>query len=142
MTSAYWDSSGVVKLLIEEAGWEVAVETWNGAERNIASRLVVPEVSAALATARRAARLDEESERGARSRWARYHRAIEFVELTPDVGAHAANLAVEHDLSGADAVHLASALTLRRVAPIVLTWDRRLSDAAAAEGLVVVPSVF
>lgn len=139
MTSAFWDSSGAVKLLVEEAGWEIAVESWNRAEHNIASRLIVPEVSAALAAARRADRLDEASARDARRRWVRYLRSIEFVELTAAVGAHAADLVVEHDLSGADAVHLASALALKQMAPIVLTWDRRLAAAAADAGLPVAP---
>jgi uncharacterized protein len=142
VTSAFWDSSGVVKLLIEEPGWEIAVETWNDADRNVASRLVVPEVSAAIAAARRAGRLGADSAGEARRRAKQHLRAIEFVELTPGVDAHAADLAVEHDLSGADAVHLASALALRVVEPIVVTWDRRLSTAALDSGLPVLPSDF
>lgn len=142
MTSAFWDSSGFVKLLIEEAGRDIAVDTWSEAERNIASRLAVPEVSAAISAARRIGRLDESSDREARRRWAQHLRAIEFIELSPVVGARAADLVIEHHLSGADAVHLASALTLLEAEPLLVTWDRRLSAAALDAGLSVVPSRF
>jgi len=139
VTSAFWDSSGFVKLLIEEPGRDIAAEMWNEADRNIASRLAVAEVSAAIATATRYGRLDGTSAGQVRQRWAHHVRVIEFVELLAQVGADAANLAAEHDLSGADAVHLASALTLREMDLAVVTWDRRLAVAAAAEGLPVVP---
>lgn len=139
MTSAFWDSSGFVKLLIEEPGRDIAVEVWNEADRNIASRLALPEVSAAIATARGAGRLDEPSEREVRRRWKHHLGAIEFVELLARVGADASDLASEHALSGADSVHLASVLTLGGVDLALVTWDRRLAAAAAAEGLPVVP---
>ncbi len=139
MTSAFWDSSGFVKLLIEEPGRDLAVDAWNEADRNVASRLAIPEVSAALATARRTGRLDVQSDREARRRWAQHLHALELVELAPTIGHWAADLVVEHALSGADAVHLASVLTLADAEPVLITWDRRLAAAALAEGIVVVP---
>jgi predicted nucleic acid-binding protein len=139
VTSAFWDSSAFVKLLIEEPGRDLAVEMWNAAERNIAARLAVPEVSAAIATAKRSGRLDAASEREVRRRWTRHLDGIEFVELLARVGRDAADLAAEHDLSGADSVHLASLLALREMDLALVTWDRRLAAAAAAEGLPVVP---
>lgn len=47
-----------------------------------------------------------------------------------------------HDfaLSGADAVHLASALVLRDAHVVMVSWDRRLNDAARAAGLRAVPA--
>lgn len=140
MTLAFWDSSGLVKLLVEEPGRDLAVEIWNDASDIVASRLAVPEVSAALAAARRAGRIDGVSERESRRSWGRHLRAVELVELTSDVTDRAARLAGEHDLSGADAVHLASALLLAPSAPIVVCWDRRLSSAAVEAGLSVAPS--
>jgi len=139
VTSAFWDSSGFVKLLIEGPGRDLAVDAWNEADRNVASRLTIPEVSAALATARRTGRLDAQSDREARRRWAQYVRALELVELAPAIGDRAADLVVEHALSGADAVHLASVLTLAAAEPVLITWDRRLAAAAHAAGIVVVP---
>lgn len=142
MTLAFWDSSAFVKLLVDEAGSEAAERLWNDPSPTAASRLVVPEVSAALAAARRAGRIDAVSERDARRRWGRHLRSVELVELTFDVADRAARLASEHDLSGADAVHLASALSLAASAPIVVSWDRRLSAAALEAGLSVAPSGF
>lgn len=142
MTSAFWDSSGFVKLLVEEPGRDVAVDAWNGADRNIASRLAIPEVSAALAAARRSGRLDAPSDREVRRRWAKHLPSVELVELAPVVAARAADLAVEHALSGADAVHLASVLTLSDADPVLITWDRRLAVAAAVAGLAVAPGDF
>lgn len=139
MTLAFWDSSAFVKLLIEEAGSEDAERLWNDPGPTAASRLVVPEVGAALAAALRARRLDEVSHKTAGRQWRSYRPEINFVEVTAQLAEHAEALAVEHDLSGADAVHLATALQLEDPSVIVASWDRRLAAAVVAEGLVVVP---
>jgi len=142
VTIACFDSSAFVKLLIDEPGSELAEQLWNEADTVAASRLVVPEVSAALSAARRAARLDEVSERTARRAWSTYWDAIDVVELTVAVTADAADLAGRLLLGGADAVHLASARTLSAGDPILVSWDRRLSAAALDAGLSVAPSSF
>ena len=139
MTLAFWDSSALVKLLVEEPGTEIAVALWDGSTALVASRLVVPEVSAALAAATRARRIDETRARPAGTEWRRYLSALDLVDLTADLAAGGADLAAAHDLSGADAVHLATALALRETELVVATWDRRLATAAHAEGVVVVP---
>lgn len=142
MTTACFHSSALVKLLIDEPGSELAELLWNEADTVAASRLALPEVSATLSAARRAARLDEASERTARRAWSRYWAAIDVVELTSSVAADAADLGRRLLLGGADAVHLASARTLGAGDPIVVSWDRRLSSAALEAGLSVAPSDF
>lgn len=82
MTLAFWDSSGFLELLIEEPGRGLAVDLWNEASDVAASRLAVPEVSAALAAAQRAGRLDGVAAREARRRWAGHLQVVELVELT------------------------------------------------------------
>lgn len=139
VTLAFWDSSAFVKLLIDEIGSDDAEALWNDPGPTAASRLVVPEVSAALAAARRAGRLDEAAHRTAQREWASYRDEVDFMELTPALADRAAGLAVKHDLSGADAVHLATALELRERSMIIATWDRRLATAAVTERVVVVP---
>lgn len=139
---ACFDSSAFVKLLIDEPGSELAEELWNEADAVTASRLALPEVSAALAAARRATRLDEVSERVARRAWSSYWAAVDVIELTSTVATDAANLAGRHLLGGADAVHLASARTLSAGDPILVSWDRRLAAAAAEAGLSVAPGGF
>lgn len=141
MTLAFWDSSALLKLLVEEPGTDVAVALWDEATAVAAGRLAVPEMSAALAAAERSGRIDPERLRVAAGEWRRYLAALDVVELTPAVGHHAADLAAAHALSGADAVHLATALALRDRALVIATWDRRLASAASAEGLDVVPSL-
>ena len=143
MTLTFWDSSGLLKLLVEEPGTDIAVPLWDEATAVAVSRLAVPEVHAALAAALRIGRIDADRRRAAASEWRRYLAAVDVVELTPTVGDHAADLAAAHPLSGADAVQLASALALASGtgAVILATWDRRLASAAWAEGLNVVPAL-
>ena len=142
MTLAFWDSSAFVKLLIDEDGSEHAERLWNDPSPAVASRLVVPEVGAALAGARRAGRLGEESHGTALREWRDYLEQIDFVELTPEIASHAADLVMGHPLSGADAAHLATALALDDGDLVFATWHHRLAAAVAAEGMVVVPGSF
>ena len=139
---AYFDSSAFVKLLVDEPARDAAVRVWDDADTVVTSRLALPEVSAALAAARRAFRLDSTSERRARRDWDEYWGAVHVVELTAAVATEAAALAGRLVLGGADAVHLASALTVVDADPILVTWDRRLTSAALEAGLAVVPGDF
>lgn len=139
VTVACWDSSAFVKLLIDEVGSDEAEALWNDPSPTAASRLVVPEVSAALAAARRSGRLDEASHRTAEREWRSDWAEIDIVELSSSLADSAASLETKHDLSGADAVHLATALRLRERSLVVVSWDRRLAGAVVAEGVVVVP---
>lgn len=139
VTLAFWDSSAFVKLLIGEVGSEDAENVWNDPTPAVASRFVVPEVAAALAAASRGGRLDRASRDTAVRQWRRYQAEVDLVELRPGIANLAADLTLVHPLSGADAVHLATALVLEDAEVIVATWDRRLATAAVAEGLPVIP---
>ncbi len=142
MTTACFDSSAFVKLVIDEDGSEHAERIWNEADAVVASRLALPEVSAALAAAQRAARIDDAGARTAQREWGRFWAATDVIELTAAIAADAAHLANQLVLGGADAVHLASARTLLPMDPILVTWDRRLALAAATAGFAVVPAGF
>jgi hypothetical protein len=142
VTLAFWDSSALVKLLVEEPGTDVAVALWDASAGVVASRLSVPEMSAALAAAERGGLVDRARARVARNEWHRYLLALDVVEISAGIADHAAALAVTHPLSGADAVHLATALALREGELVLASWDRRLAAAATAEGLPVVPGRF
>lgn len=142
MTTACFDSSAFVKLLVDEAGSDVAEQLWNQADVVVASRLAGPEVSAALSAARRARRLDDISERTARREWTRFWAAVDVLELTPAIAADAANLARRLALGGADAVHLASARAAGSGDLVLVSWDRRLARAAHDAGLPVSPGGF
>jgi predicted nucleic acid-binding protein len=63
------------------------------------------------------------------------------VELSAEVERGAGALAATHQLRGADAVHLASALALDVADLTVAVWDRCLHAGATAVGLAVAPAV-
>ena len=141
MTVAYFDTSALVKLVVEEPGSIDAARLWDGADVVVSSRVAHPEVRAALAAARRARRLDDDDARRAVAAWQELAAALRRVELTADVETLAGDSAERHGLSGFDAVHLASALVVSGAAPVVLaTWDRQLARAAQAVGLATLPA--
>lgn len=140
MTLVYFDSSALVKLVVDEAGSDLAADLWDGCDAALASRLAYPEVRAALAAAGRNRDLSEDDLAKAEQAWEHYWAAVRPVELTTAVERHAGRLARTHALRGADAVHLASALALADPDLIIAVWDRRLHSGAASAGLQVAPA--
>jgi predicted nucleic acid-binding protein len=116
MTVAYFDSSALVKLVIDDHGIEQAAQLWDGADAVLTSRVAHPEARAALAAADRSGR-----------------------QVTPQLETDAADLAEQHALSGFDAIHLASALTIAKAPVVMATWDARLHQAAQAVGMATLP---
>ena len=140
MSLVYFDSSALVKLVVEEEGSDVASALWDGCDAAVASRLAHPEVCAALAAGHRNHELDAEGFAAAARDWAEFWAAVRPVELTREVERHAGELARRRGLRGADAVHLASALAVDTRDLVVAAWDRRLRDGATAERLAVAPA--
>ena len=138
MALVYFDASALVKLVVEEAGTDLAVELWDGCDAALASRLAYPEVCAALAAAGRNHDLSAAELDVAQSMWDEFWLAVRPVELTRHVEQRAGELARRHGLRGADAVHLASALAIDN-GTVIAVWGRRLHSAALAEGLTVGP---
>jgi predicted nucleic acid-binding protein len=140
MTIVYFDSSAFVKLLVGEAGSELAAALWNGCDAAVSSRLAYPEVRAALAAAGRASRLNEKEQAHAESLWEDFWAATRPVEFTEQVAAHAGVLASRHALRGADAVHLASLLAVSATETVFAVWDDRLRAGAEAAGIRTAPT--
>jgi hypothetical protein len=140
MAIIYFDSSALVKLVVEEAGSDLAAQLWDGCDAAVASRLAYPEVRAALAAAARNHDLDAADLDAVEAAREEYWAAVRPVELTGAVERHAGKLARQHALRGADAVHLASALAIGDPALIVAVWDRRLHAGATAAELAVAPA--
>lgn len=140
MTIVYFDSSALVKLLLNEPGTPLAGELWDTSDAVLASRLAYPEVRSALAAAARNHAIDEDSLDEAEKAWDEYWTAIRPVELTEAVGWHAGKLTRPHSLKGADAVHLASALAIGDPDLVIAVWDRRLHASARASGAAVAPA--
>jgi uncharacterized protein len=137
----YFDSSALVKLVVEEAGSELVAQLWDGCDAALASRLAYPEVRAALAAAARNHDLDADGLRTAEQAWEEFWAATRPVELTAAVERHAGGLAREHALRGVDSVHLASALAIGDSDLVIAVWDRRLHAGALAAGTSVAPAV-
>jgi uncharacterized protein len=132
VTLVYFDSSALVKLVVEETGSKLVAQLWDGCDAALASRLAYPEVRAALAAAARNHDLDAGDLRTAEQAWEEFWAASRPVELTPAVERHAGELAREHALRGADAVQLASALAIGDHDLVIAVWDRRLHAGALA----------
>ena len=70
-----------------------------------------------------------------RDEWSKF----DVVDLDQSLAERAADLAIDHRLRSLDAIHLAAALTLRPDDLVFASWDDRLAEAAAAEGLALLP---
>jgi hypothetical protein len=66
--------------------------------------------------------------------------AFAVIEIDQLLAEHAASLALARGLRSLDAIHLAAALLVAGEDLTLATWDRRLHDAARAEGLDVLPA--
>jgi uncharacterized protein len=136
----YFDSSALVKLVVQETGTDLAAELWDGCDAALASRLADPEVRAALAAAGRNHDLSADDLDTAEQTWEQYWATVRPVELTAAVERHAGQLARAHALRGADAVHLASALAIGDPDLVIAVWDRRLHAGAVTAGLRTAPA--
>ena len=140
MAVAYFDTSALVKLVVDEPGTPIAQRTWNDAEVVVTGRLTYPEARAALAAARRQHRLTAQQHRAALRRFEEAWAGLEVVEIAPAIARSAGDLADRLALRGYDGVHLATALRAVGSDGVLVTWDRELALAALAQGVAVVPS--
>jgi predicted nucleic acid-binding protein len=136
---AYVDSSALVKLFLDERDSDIARDMWESGVPLATSRVSHAEVACALAAAVRSGRdgrgdVDVDVVDGGF-----FHRRANFVEVDAAVVGNAAVFGVRHGLSGLDAIHVASAVTLSDFMPVFVSWDERQRRAARAEGLGVYP---
>jgi predicted nucleic acid-binding protein len=125
----YLDSSALLKLLHEESE-SAALEQW------MSEREGTPVVSSQLANVeviRACRRVDP----GALAQAREILMSIDLVPLTGGLVDQAAEVG-EPSLRSLDAVHLASALSLRSEISAFVAYDQRLSDAARSAGLPTV----
>lgn len=134
---AYFDTSAVIPLLVQESGSERAGLLWAEADRVIGVRLVYVEGRAALAMACRGGRINRSSLRIAVGGLGRLYRQMDLVEASEAIVHRAGVLAEAHFLRGYDAVHLAAAEALRDQDTVLVAGDGALCDAAESLGLAV-----
>lgn len=138
--NAYFDTSALIPLVIEEAGSGVAARFWDEATRLVASRLIYPEVRAALALARRTDRITAATLRTARADVELLVEQIDIIELDETLAHRAGHLAEAHALRGYDAVHLASAERINDDELVLVAGDAHLLRAASDLGLRGAPT--
>lgn len=138
----YLDTSALVKLYVEEPLSQELSVVVDEAEAVATSLLAYTEAMAAFARARREVRLSPQEYRHVvnafEEDWSRYI----IVEVTDRLVKTAGHLAVSRALRGYDALHLASALSLRERVPssmMFVAFDRALSIAAKRESLRIHP---
>ena len=138
----YLDTSALVKLYVDEPLSQEVSAAVDEAEAVATSLLAYAEARAAFTRARREARFSPHAYRhivdAFEEDWPRYIT----VEVTDRIVKNAGNLAASRALRGYDALHLASALSLRERASLLvmfLAFDRELSVAAKREGLRIHP---
>lgn len=137
---AYLDTSGIIKLVAAEEGWQTAERILGSVTTAVASSLVHAEVLAGLAAARRGRKLTQRGFELASARMKAGWRDVQEVTLDPSIARAAAVLADRQALRAADAVHLATALAVNDPRLVMVTWDARLHAAAGASGLAVAPA--
>lgn len=137
---AYVDTSVFVKLFDEREAGAPALSRRMEETLGAASALLLPEAMSAVARKSREGRFDRKESESLRRRVRDTCTRLLRVALTSDVMSEAERLLFAHTLRAGDAVHLASAILLRRTRDgdlPLLTADRSMVKAARAEGLVV-----
>ena len=134
---AYFDTSAVIPLLIEEPGSQRASRLWDAAERVVSVRLIYAEARAALAQAVRVGRIEGHEVPGLVVELDDLYRQLDRADVDDALVQRAGDLAQEHALRGYDAVHLAAAERLAGPEVVLVAGDGAFRAAAAAIGLAV-----
>lgn len=142
MICCYLDASALVKRYVAEPGSEAVERAIAPAEAVATVMISRVEVTAAFGRAVRVGALSEEDGDSARRAFHGEWSDLTRLHVTEFMTERAALLAWDHGLRGYDAVQLAAAVTWQEVLeePVrMMTFDRRLWDAAAVTRLIPFP---
>ena len=109
---AYFDTSALVPLVIDEPASLGCERVWNEATRVVGVRLWYTEARAALAQAHRLGRLDTPGLGAAVAALENLGNEIDHVEMSEELVRAAGDIAQADALRGYDAVHLAAAVAI------------------------------
>ncbi|MDQ3972825.1 MAG: type II toxin-antitoxin system VapC family toxin, partial [Actinomycetota bacterium] len=98
MGIAYFDTSALVKLVVDEDGSDLAAQLWDGADAVTSSRLAYAEGRAALAGAARRGRLSAAGFASAKRSWEQFWAGVRPVEALPAIVRAAGDLAERYAL--------------------------------------------
>ncbi len=122
----YFDTSALVKLVIEESESRELIEFFQGLPRPISSELAVVELIRAVR------RLNPNGMDAARD----VLKRINLMPVTVHI-LHRAALLTPTELRSLDAIHIASALELQEELEALVTYDDRFAAAATRQGITV-----
>jgi uncharacterized protein len=134
---AYFDTSALIPLLVDEPGSERASRLWDAADHVVAVRLIDAEARAALAQATRLGRLAAADLATTIDVLEGLYANLDLLEVDERLVRRAGELAEHHALRGYDAVHLAAAERLRDDTTVMVSGDHDLCAAAGALGMAV-----
>jgi predicted nucleic acid-binding protein len=130
--SIYLDASALVKRYVDEEGSDAVLDAMSGEDTWSMCRIGFVETVRAVAQA---------GEPGDVKRVKRdWMIGCDVVEVDRNLAEHAAQVALVSGLRAMDAIHLASALSLRVEGLTFATWDVRLHRAAREQGLRTLPA--
>jgi hypothetical protein len=134
---AYFDTSAILPLIIDEPSSSICVRLWNDADRSVSVRLLYPEARAALAKARRMDRITSAQLTAAIDELEAIITEIDHIEVTAELAHTAGELAQRFELRGYDAVHLAAASAAAHTELVLATGDTDLAEASRSVGISV-----
>lgn len=134
---AYFDTSALIPLLVDERGSERASRLWDVADNVVAVRLIYAEARAALAQATRLGRLSATDLDATIDALDGLYANLDLLEIDERLVRRAGELAQHHALRGYDAVHLAAAERIRDDTTVMVAGDRDLCTAARTLGMAV-----
>jgi len=126
---AYFDTSALVPLLVEEPSSPACRRLWDEADEVLTVRIAYVEAAAALAAAARLGRLGDRALRATRRGLADLWSQLGVIEVDQMLVERAAEIAGRLALRGYDAVHAAAAEQLSDPQLVAGAGDRRLLEA-------------
>jgi hypothetical protein len=138
MSLAYFDTSALIKLFINEPGSSTANQAWKSATHLVAARITYAEARAALAAAARIPQRQFSGQDHAQAKdlleqtWQRMIK----INITDSIVHTAGELAEQHALRGYDAVHLAC--VVHTTADALVCADSALITAAQKRGIGII----
>jgi predicted nucleic acid-binding protein len=126
VAAVYLDASAIVKLILDEPESAALAASLDPDARHVTSRIATVEV---MRAAGRHGGVDA-------TRLLAVLDALDMIELTEDVATRAGSI-TPTDLRALDAIHLASAIGIRRELTSFIAYDERLVAAAMVHALPV-----
>lgn len=134
---AYFDTSAIIPLIINEPSSDRCNRLWNDSSRVVSVRLLYPEARAALAKAERMGRLSATQRSAAVVELESIIAEVDQIEVTEALARRGGELAQAYGLRGYDAVHLAAASAVADSDVVLVTGDSVLANAANSIGIAV-----